>query len=217
MKGLVALWVFSLILLMVPATLLVAAEWFIFDEEVLYGELSTHDGGFEVSNDEPYEGKKCLSRELAAGEWAWITGIGESVPMNLDITGIDFDAAFIEFYIDSGTFAIDYIELRLAGAGWNPDCQVTIQTDGVEGYEQIRIPLSEFTVKHLGMPADDLDEFTGGTGKIGIWSIGFSPGGDTTVRVDNLRIADSDEPEPGRAVEPKGKLTMLWGTVKSEL
>jgi hypothetical protein len=217
MKGLVALWVFSLTLLMVPAALLVAAEWVIFDEEVLYGELSAHDGGFEVSSDEPYEGKECLSRELIAGEWAWITGIGEGVPMNLDITGIDFDEAFIEFYIDSGTLAIGYMELRLAGAGWNPDCQITIETDAVEGYEQIRIPLSEFTVKHLGMPADDLDEFTGGTSKIDIWSLGFSPDGDTTVRVDNLRIADSDEPEPGRAVESKGKMTTLWAAVKSGL
>jgi hypothetical protein len=137
--------------------------------------------------------------------------------MDLDITGIDFDEAFIEFYIDSGEVVLDYIELRLAGRGWNPDAQFIIQTDGVEGYEQIKVPLSKFTVKQLGMEAKNLDAFTGGTGKIDTWSIGFSLNDDTTVYVDELRIADSDEPEQGKAVEPEGKLTASWAAIKSRL
>jgi hypothetical protein len=216
MKELAVLWTALLILLIVPAVPLMAAQWVIFDEEVLYGGLTTHDGGFEISDEGAYEGENCLARELVAGEWAWITGIGEDNPMNLDLTGIDFDEAFIEFYIDSGEVDMTYIELRLAGQGWNPDCQTIIQTDGVEGYEQIRVPLSEFIVKSLGMEADSLKAFTGGTNKVDTWSIGFSPGGDTTVRVDNLRIADSDEPEQ-KAVEPGGKLTTSWAAVKSEM
>jgi hypothetical protein len=204
-----------LMLAVVSAAPLMAEEWIIFDDEVQCGALTTHDGGFEVSDENPYEGKKCLARELVAGEWAWITGIGEDNPMSLDITGIDFDEAFIEFYIDSGKVVLAYIELRLAGQGWNPDCQAIIQTDGAEGYEQVRIPLKDFEVKNLGAKAKDLDDFTGGTGKIDTWSIGFSPPADTTVYVDELRIADSDEPEMKRAVEPNGKLTTLWASVKS--
>jgi len=125
--------------------------------------------------------------------------------------------AFIEFYIDTGELDLTYIELRLAGQAWDPDCQFIIQTDGVEGYEQIRILLSEFMVKSLGIEADSLKAFTGGTNRIDRWSIGFSPGGATTVRVDNLRIADSDEPELQQAVKPEGKLTTRWAAVKSEI
>ncbi len=216
MRELAALWVAFLILLVVPVAPLMAAEWIIFDEELHYGGLTTHDGGFEISDEDAYEGENCLARELVAGEWAWITGIGEDQPMNLDLTGIEFEDAFIEFYIDSGSVAIDYIELRLAGQGWDPDCQTIIRTDGVDGYEQIRILLTEFNVKQLGVSVDDLDDFTGDTNEIDTWSIGFSPGGDTTVRVDNLRIADSDEPEQ-KAVEPGGKLTTSWAAVKSDL
>jgi len=216
MKGLAILCITFLILLIVTAVPLMAAQWVIFDEELLYGGLTTHDGGFEISDEGAYEGENCLARELVAGEWAWITGIGEDQPMNLDLTGIEFDDAFIEFYIDSGEVPLGYIEMRLAGQGWNPDCQAIIQTDGIEGYEQIRVLLSEFVVKSLGLEVDSLKAFTGGSNKVDTWSIGFSPGGDTTVRVDNLRIADSDELEQ-KAVEPGGKLTTSWATVKSEL
>jgi hypothetical protein len=216
MKELTVLWTAFLILLTFAAAPLMAAQWFIFDEELYYGGLTTHDGGFEISDEGAYEGENCLARELVAGEWAWITGIGEDQPMNLDLTGIEFDDAFIEFYIDSGEVALDYIELRLAGQGWSPDCQAIIQTDGVEGYEQIRVPLNDFVVKSLGMEVDSLKAFTGGTNEVDTWSIGFSPGGDTTVRVDNLRIADSDEPEQ-KAVKPGGKMTTSWAAVKSEL
>ena len=214
MKKLAVLCTISFMLIIVSTAPLVAANFVIFDDELLYGNLTVHDGGFEISNENPHEGNKCLSRELIAGEWAWITGIEN---MGLDLTGIDFDEAFIEFYIDSGSVTLGYIELRLAGQGWSPDCQAIIQTDGAEGYEQIRIPLSKFTVKALGAEAKDLDAFTGGTNKVDRWSIGFSPGGDTTVRVDGLRIADSDEPEQGRAVEPAGKLIISWAAAKSDL
>lgn len=217
MKKLAIFWTILSILVLISVAPVGASEWFIFDDEVLHGALSDHDGGFEVTDDNPYAGDACLARELANGDWAWITGIGESVPMNLDITGIEFDDAFIEFFIDSGEIPIGYIELRLAGAGWAPDAQVDIQTDAVEGYEQIRIPLTEFFVKQLGMSADDLDEFTGGSGMIDIWSLGFSPGGDFTLYVDEIRIADSDEPDPRQAVKPEGKLATLWAAVKSNL
>ena len=217
MKELVIFWTILSILVLISVAPVGASEWFIFDDEVLHGALSDHDGGFEVSDDNPYAGDGCLARELVNGDWAWITGIGEGVPMNLDITGIEFDDAFIEFFIDSGEIPISYIELRLAGAGWNPDAQAVIQTDAVEGYEQIRILLTEFHVKQLGMAADDLDEFTGSSGMIDIWSVGFSPGGDFTLYVDEIRIADSDEPDPQRAVKPEGKLATLWAAVKSNL
>jgi len=213
MKELMVLWTAFLILLVAPAASLMAAQWVIFDEELHYGNLTVHDGGFEISDEDAYEGTECLARELIVGEWAWITGVEN---MGLDLTGIEFDDAFIEFYIDSGEVELTYIELRLAGQGWEPDCENYIQTDGVEGYEQIRVSLSEFVVKSLGIEVDSLKAFTGGTNRIDRWSIGFSPGGDTTVRVDNLRIADSDEPEQ-KAVEPGGKLTTSWAAVKSEL
>jgi hypothetical protein len=212
MKRLMSFWMISFALVIVSAMPLAAKEFVIFDDELVYGNLTVHDGGFEISNDGAFEGKKCLSRELIAGEWAWITGIEN---MGLDLTGIEFDDAFIEFYIDSEDLVLDYIELRLAGQGWNPDCGTVIQTDGADGYEQIRILLSDFEVKDLG-EAQDLDDFTGGTNKIDRWSIGFSPAGDTTVRVDNLRIADSDEQEM-QAVKPTEKLTTSWAAVKSSL
>ena len=195
---------------------LVAKDWYIFDDEVLHGTISNHDGCFVVSKENPYAGDKCLARELANGEWAWITAIGESDPMNLDLTGIVFEDAFIEFYADSGKVALGYIELRLGGPSWMPDAQAVIQTDGVEGYEQILVPLTEFMVKDLGARAEDLDDLTGGTSKISIWSLGFSPGGDTTLYVDEIRFADLEDTEI-RAVKPEGKLATAWAAVKSNL
>ncbi len=175
MKRLIIFWaIFSMIVLISVAPL-AAKDWFIFDDEVLHGALSDHDGGFEVSKENPYAGDKCLARELKSGDWAWITAIGESVPMNLDLTGIEFDDAFIEFYADSGTVPFGYIELRLGGAGWMPDAQAVIQTDGVEGYEQILVPLTEFMVKDLGARAEDLKDLTGGSNKIDIWSLVWTP------------------------------------------
>ena len=215
MKRLATFWAIIFVLA-TAAVPLAAKEWIIFDDEVRYGALTTHSGGFEVSGDEPFEGTKCLARELVAGEWAWITGIGEDSPMGLDITGIDFDEAFIEFYIDSGDTVMDYIEMRLAGQGWNPDCEFVVQTDGAKGYEQIKVPLKEFTVKSLGGEAKDLDAFTGGTGKIDTWSLGFSPTTDFTLYIDAIRIADSDEHEQ-QVVEPEAKLTTSWAAVKSNL
>jgi len=205
-------WMISIALVIVSAMPLAAKEFVIFDDELVCGTLTVHDGGFEISNEGAFEGKKCLSRELIAGEWAWITGIED---MGLDLTGIEFDDAFIEFYIDSENLVLDYVELRLGGQGWNPDCGAIIQTDGADGYEQVKILLSDFEVQNLG-EARDLDAFTGGTNKIYKWSIGFSPAGDTTVRVDNLRIADSDEKEM-QAVKPADKLTTSWAAVKSSL
>ena len=207
--------IFSVLVLFSVAPL-AAKSWYIFDDEVLYGSLSDHDGGFEVSKENPYAGDKCLARELLNGDWAWITGIGESDPMNLDLTGIEFEDAFIEFYADSGGIALGYIELRLAGAGWSPDAQAVIQTDGAIGYEQILVPLTEFMVKDLGNRADNLEDFTGGSNKVDIWSVGFSPGGDTTLYVDEVRIADLEDVEI-RAVKPEGKLATAWAAVKSNL
>jgi len=214
-KRLVALYIIFSVLVLFLVAPLAAKDWYIFDDEVLHGSLSNHDGTFVVSKDNPYAGEKCLARELASGDWAWITGIGESDPMNLDLTGIVFEDAFIEFYADSGTVAIGYMELRLAGVSWMPaDAQAIVQTDGVEGYEQILVPFTEFTVKGLERAAEDLDEFTGGTNKVDIWSVGFSPGGNTTLYVDEVRIADLEGTEI-RSVKPEGKLATTWAVVKS--
>jgi len=147
MKKEVVFWVVLLSLAIASTMPLAAKEFVIFDDELLFGMFTAHDGGFEIGDEEPFEGKKCMSRELIAGEWAWITGIEN---MQLDLTGIEFDDAFLEFYIDSGDTALDYIELRVGGAGWNPDSQEIIITDAVEGYEQIKIPLKDFFVKQLG-------------------------------------------------------------------
>jgi hypothetical protein len=122
---------------------------------------------------------------------------------------MDFDKAFIEFYIDSGTTAIDYIELRLAGEGWDPDSQFNIATDGDPGYEKINVMLKDFDVKQLGANPANLDEFTGGTGRIDRWSIGFNATSD--VVVDEVRISDG---EPA-AVSAEHKLAITWGKLKS--
>ena len=75
-----------------------------------------------------------LERDFATwGSWAWITGI---MNLNLDLSGIDFDTAYIEFYIDSGTIPIGYLELRLGGAAWDPDFQNTgVTVDDQPGYD----------------------------------------------------------------------------------
>jgi hypothetical protein len=190
-----------------------AAEAVIFSEELPSGaslEELHADSQFVVSSDNPYEGSNHLKRELAAGDWSWITGISG---LNLDLTDIDFDEAFVEFYIDSGTVAIGYIELRIAGADWDPDSQVTIQTDGVPGYEKISVMLKDFNVKQLERSPANLDEFTGGTGKIDRWSIGFSPADATVVVVDEVKISDGKEVLA--AVRAEHKLAIRWGKIKS--
>ena len=45
--------------------------------------------------------------------------------------------------------------------------------------------------------------------------MGFSPGGDTTLYVDEVRIADLEEEL--RSVKPEGKLATAWAAVKSNL
>jgi hypothetical protein len=205
--------VFTLIAIMVlSATFAFADEWVIFSEELLPGASLAElhgDSQFVIASDNPYGGSNHLKRELDAGAWSWITGISG---LGLDLSGIDFGEAFIEFYIDSGSVAIDYIELRIAGPGWDPDNQITIQTDETPGYENITAMLKEFNGKQLGRSPNDLDEFTGGTGVIDRWSIGFSPGAATVVVVDEIRISDGKELA---AVDAEYKLACTWGKLKS--
>ncbi|MHC4540724.1 MAG: hypothetical protein ACYS74_13225, partial [Planctomycetota bacterium] len=101
-------------------TVAFGGEWIIFSDELPPGaDLALRgDSQFVVSNSNPYQGANHLKRDFATyGSWAWITGI---MSLNLDLSGIDFDTAYIEFYIDSGTIPIGYLELRLGGAAWDP-------------------------------------------------------------------------------------------------
>jgi len=113
-------------------TVAFGGEWIIFSEELPPGaDFAVRvDSQFVVSDSDPYQGANHLKRDFATwGSWAWITGI---MNLNLDLSGIDFDTAYLEFYIDSGTNPIGYVELRLAGAGWDPDFQdISVTVDGL--------------------------------------------------------------------------------------
>ena len=182
-------------------TVVFAGEWAIFKEALPAGALLDElhaDSQFTVSSENPYAGTNHLKRDFALGAWAWITGISS---LNLDLTGIVYEEAYIEFYIDSGATAIGYMELRIAGPAWDPDNGATIGTDDVVGYEQIKIMLTDF--------APDLDTFTGGTSSIDRWSVGFGAASD--LYVDEIIITDGYL----AAVSPEHKLAGTWGKLKS--
>ncbi|MHC4310651.1 MAG: hypothetical protein ACYSSN_11965 [Planctomycetota bacterium] len=164
-------------------------EWIIFNEELPPGaDLALRaDSQFVVSDSNPYQGANHLKRDFATwGDWAWITGI---MNLNLDLSGIDFDTAYIEFYIDGGMNAIGYLELRLAGPAWDPDFQTTsVSVDDQPGYELFKVMLKDFTRTGGGAGPTNLDEFTGGTGMIDRVSWGFGATGD--LFVDEVRILD---------------------------
>lgn len=187
--------------MVLSTTTVFAGEWVIFSEELLPGaslEDLHADSQFIVSSDNPYAGANHLKRDLAAaGGWAWITGISG---LNLDLTGIVYEDAYIQFYIDSGSVAIGYIELKIGGPGWTPTNQFNIATDGTPGYEEIKVMLTEF--------APDLATFTGGT-SIDRWSVGF--GAESDLFVDEIIITDGIE----AAVSAKHKLASTWGKLKS--
>ena len=189
--------------MILSATTVFAGEWVIFSEELLPGaslEDLHADSRFIVSSDNPYAGTNHLKRDLAAaGGWAWITGISG---LNLDLTGIVYEDAYIQFYMDSGSVAIGYIELKIGGPGWTPTNQFNIATDGTPGYEEIKVMLTDFT--------PDLDTFTGGTSSIDRWSVGF--GAESDVLVDEVIISDGIG---GAAVSAKHKLASTWGRLKS--
>ncbi|HCO94089.1 MAG TPA: hypothetical protein DIU00_09085 [Phycisphaerales bacterium] len=169
-------------------TVAFGGEWIIFSEGLPPGaDLALRaDSQFVVSDSNPYQGAYHLKRDFATwGDWAWITGI---MNLNLDLSGIDFDTAYIEFYIDGGTNAIGYLELRLGGAAWDPDFQNTsVTVDDQPGYELVKVMLKDFTSG--GASATNLDEFTGGTGMIDRVSWGFGAAGD--LFVDEVRILDA--------------------------
>jgi hypothetical protein len=171
-------------------TVAFGGEWIIFSDELPPGaDLALRvDSQFVVSNSQPYQGANHLKRDFATwGDWAWITGI---MNLNLDLSGIDFDTAYIEFYIDGGTNAIGYLELRLGGVGWDPDFQNTsVTVDDQPGYELVKVMLKDFTSTGGGAGATNLDEFTGGTGMIDRISWGFGAAGD--LFVDEVRILDA--------------------------
>jgi hypothetical protein len=173
-------------------TVAFGGEWIIFSDELPPGvDLALRvDSQFVVSNSHPYQGANHLKRDFATwGDWAWITGI---MSLNLDLSGIDFDTAYIEFYIDGGTNAIGYLELRLAGAAWDPDFQNTsVTVDDQPGYELVKVMLKDFIGigTSSGVSPTSLDEFTGGTGMIDRISWGFGAAGD--LFVDEVRILDA--------------------------
>jgi len=171
-------------------TVAFGGEWIIFTEELPPGaDLALRaDSQFVVSDSDPYQGANHLKRDFATwGDWAWITGI---MNLNLDLSGIDFDTAYIEFYIDGGTNAIGYMELRLAGPAWNPDFQsIDVTVDDQPGYELFKVMLKDFTGTGDGASPTNLDEFTGGTGMIDRVSWGFGATGD--LFVDEVRILDA--------------------------
>jgi hypothetical protein len=110
--------------------------------------------------------------------------------LNLNLSSIDFDNAYLEFYIDGGTNAIGYLELRLGGAAWDPDFQNTsVTVDDQPGYELVKVMLKDFTRTGGGASPTNLDEFTGGTGMIDRISWGFGAAGD--LFVDEVRILDA--------------------------
>ena len=171
-------------------TVAFGGEWIIFSDELPPGaDLALRaDSQFVVSDSDPYQGANHLKRDFATwGDWAWITGL---MNLNLDLSGIDFDAAYIEFYIDGGTNAIGYLELRLGGAAWDPDFQNTsVTVDDQPGYELVKVMLKDFTRTGGGASPTNLDEFTGGTGMIDRISWGFGAAGD--LFVDEVRILDA--------------------------
>ncbi len=171
-------------------TVAFGGEWIIFSEELPPGaDLALRaDSQFVVSDSDPYQGANHLKRDFATwGDWGWITGI---MNLNLDLSGIDFDIAYIEFYIDGGTNAIGYLELRLAGPAWDPDFQNTsVTVDDQPGYELFKVMLKDFTRTGGGASPTNLDEFTGGTGMIDRVSWGFGAAGD--LFVDEVRILDA--------------------------
>jgi hypothetical protein len=171
-------------------TVALGGEWIIFSEELPPGaDLALRgDSQFVVSNSHPYQGVNHLERDFATwGSWAWITGI---MNLNLDLSGIDFDTAYIEFYIDSGTIPIGYLELRLGGAAWDPDFQNTsVRVDDQPGYQLVKVMLKDFTGTSSGVRPTNLDEFTGGTGMIDRISWGFDAAGD--LFIDEVRILDA--------------------------
>ena len=182
---------FSLIaVIALSTTVAFGGEWIIFSDELPPGaDLALHGNSqFVVSNSNPYQGANHLKRDFATwGDWAWITGV---MSLNLDLSNIDFDTAYIEFYIDGGTNAIGYLELRLGGAAWDPDFQNTsVTVDDQPGYELVKVMLKDFTRTGGGASPTNLDEFTGGTGMIDRISWGFGAAGD--LFVDEVRILDA--------------------------
>jgi len=181
----------AVIALSTPVAL--GGECIIFSEELPDGAdfALRVDSQFEVSDSDPYQGEKHLKRDFATwGSWAWITGI---MNLNLDLTGIDFDTAYLEFYIDGGTSPVSYLELRLAGPGWDPDFQTTsVTVDDQPGYELVQVMLKDFAGigASSGVSPTNLDEFTGGTGMIDRISWGFEAAGD--LLIDEVRILDAE-------------------------
>ena len=171
-------------------TVAFGGEWIIFSEELPPGaDLALRaDSQFVVSDSDPYQGANHLKRDFATwGEWGWITGV---MSLNLNLSSIDFDNAYLEFYIEGGTNAIGYLELRLGGAAWDPDFQNTsVTVDDQPGYELVKVMLKDFTRTGGGASPTNLDEFTGGTGMIDRISWGFGAAGD--LFVDEVRILDA--------------------------
>ncbi len=183
-----------------------ATEIVIFDDELRFGNLfdENRNGNmtaFEVRNTDQHLGQAHLARDFDASEWAWFNGI-ENLEIDLIDSGLEFDRSFVEFYIDSGPNPIGYMELRLMNQQWTVwDQQINIQTDGIEGYEQIRIMLKVFGSRGTGGFSELWEDFTVGGEFLDRISWGFGPNADLTLHIDSIRIADQEGLEllPGDA------------------
>jgi hypothetical protein len=182
-----------------------ANEIVVFDDVLHFGNLLDQDRNgnmtsFEIRESDPYEGAAHLARDFDGGEWAWVNGI-ENMGIDLTEAALDFEKCFVEFYIDSGPYAIEYIELRFGNQQWSvSDVQYIMQTDNIEGYQRIKVMCADFHVTGTQEVVQDWDDFTAGelTDRV---SWGFGPDADVTLLIDSIRIADQTlrELKPGDA------------------
>jgi hypothetical protein len=187
------------------ASELSAREWVVFDEQIPQGVQTV--GTIEVSKKGQFEGDACLQYTGAGLAWAGVT------ELDFDLTGISYDDAFLEFY--AAAQAGVTLEIRLLGPGGQPDMgsRVHPQLTGTE-YEQIKIPLRHFVDRATAKIPRTLDAFTGGTSIVDQFMIAATDG---PVRIDNVRIADTEERGEQHSVCPSGKLAISWAKLKSTI
>ena len=181
-----------------------AEEWVIFGEQLpLDAQIM---GTIEVSAKNQFEGDACL--EYTGGGLSW-AGI---VELNFDLTGITYDDAFLEFYAAPAGAGVT-LEIRLLGPNGAPDMGSRVHPQlTVTSYEQIRIPLRHFVNRATAKIPKTLEDFTDGSNIIDQFMIAATDG---PVRIDNVRIADSEEGGEQHYVLPLGKLSTSWARLKA--
>lgn len=182
-----------------------AKDWVIFEEELPQGIAL--QGTIETTEKDQFEGDAALKYTGAGLAWAGVTGL------NLDLSGITYDDAFLEFYATAEVVVT--LEIKLFGPGGGPVMisRVHPQLAGAD-YEQIKIPLRHFVDSATAKIPKSLEDFTGGTSIVDQFMIAA---GDGPVWIDNVRIADEEEREEQRSVSPSGKLATSWAKLKSRV